>query len=67
MLTLNKKPIDFTSGFVDLHTKSYQQILNGKGFGLLDGRPAIEVVSEINHSLPKFSSKDYHPFLKKYI
>ncbi len=35
---------DFTKGFEDLHTKSYEEILAGRGFGIDDARPAIELV-----------------------
>jgi len=39
--------IDFSQGFNDLHTLSYEHILNGNGFGIDDARPAIEFVSKI--------------------
>jgi UDP-N-acetyl-2-amino-2-deoxyglucuronate dehydrogenase len=36
--------IEFSDGFTDLHTLSYQEILKGEGFGLLDARQSIEIV-----------------------
>ena len=35
-LTLDGEPIDFSDGFTDLHTKSYEEILAGRGFSLSD-------------------------------
>jgi UDP-N-acetyl-2-amino-2-deoxyglucuronate dehydrogenase len=35
--------INFTNGFTDLHTKVYQEILAGRGLGIEDARPAIEL------------------------
>jgi UDP-N-acetyl-2-amino-2-deoxyglucuronate dehydrogenase len=42
-LTLEGQEIEFSEGFTDLHTKSYQEILNGNGFGLDDARAAIQL------------------------
>lgn len=43
-LKIEGKEIEFSDGFTDLHTACYRQILEGKGFGLEDARPSIEVV-----------------------
>lgn len=63
-IKLNGKDFEFSSGFSDLHKKSYLEILKNKGFGLEDNRAAIETVSEIRTSEIR-SISDYHPFLKK--
>ena len=39
--------IDLTTGFTDLHTESYRNILSGKGFGIEDARPSIRIVEKI--------------------
>ena len=39
--------IDFSEGFTDLHTKSYQEILAGRGFGITEARAAIELAHSI--------------------
>lgn len=44
-VTVDGKSVEFSAGFVDLHTASYQAILAGNGFGLDDVRPSIEMVS----------------------
>lgn len=46
MLKVNGKEINLTDGFTDLHTKSYEEILSGRGFGLLEAEKAIKLLSE---------------------
>ena len=49
-LKINDEEIEFSDGFTDLHTTSYREILNGKGYGLKDAKNSIELVSNIrNH------------------
>jgi UDP-N-acetyl-2-amino-2-deoxyglucuronate dehydrogenase len=49
-LKLEDHEIEFSDGFTDLHTLSYQEILKGNGFGLEDARPSIELTHEIRNS-----------------
>ncbi|HTH58151.1 MAG TPA: Gfo/Idh/MocA family oxidoreductase [Cyclobacteriaceae bacterium] len=46
-LQMNGNEIEFSDGFTELHTKSYFEILAGRGFGLEDARPSIELTHEI--------------------
>jgi UDP-N-acetyl-2-amino-2-deoxyglucuronate dehydrogenase len=46
-ITVDGEEIEFSGGFADLHTRSYEEILAGRGFGLEDNRRAIETVSAI--------------------
>ena len=46
-LNMEGMEIEFSDGFTELHTNSYKDILNGNGFGVLDTRKAIEIVSNI--------------------
>mgnify|MGYP001007736645 FL=1 len=48
-ITVNGKEIEFSEGFTDLHTRSYEHILSGKGFGLEDARKSIEIVADIRN------------------
>ena len=43
-LTMNGNEIEFSDGFNDLHTVSYREILAGRGFGLSDAKPSVELV-----------------------
>ena len=64
-ITVNKNEIEFSGGFTELHTESYKNILNGKGFGLEDARSSITTVFQIRNSNPIGLKGDYHPFLNK--
>lgn len=46
-IEIDKIPLRFDNVFHDLHTTVYERILEGKGFGIEEARPSIEVVSEI--------------------
>lgn len=46
-MTVNGEEINFTDGFTDLHTKSYQEILAGRGFTIKDVAPAIALVNSL--------------------
>ena len=64
-ITVDGNEIEFSGGFTDLHTKSYEHILNGGGFGLDEAYGSIGTVSTIR-KLPAIGLKgDYHPFCKK--
>jgi len=64
-ITIEGEEIEFSGGFTDLHTLTYQDILSGGGYGLSDARTAIEIVHDIRHSDPIGLEGDYHPFAKK--
>lgn len=49
-LTMDGEDIEFSDGFTELHTKSYEAILRGEGFVLKDARPSIELVQSIRNS-----------------
>ena len=64
-ITIEGEELEFSGGFTDLHTVSYQQILKGNGYGIEAPRQAIEIVHQIRHSNPIGAKGDYHPFIKK--
>ena len=43
----DEKIINFTTDFFDLHSVSYKNILDGKGFVISDVKPSIKLVSEL--------------------
>ena len=47
-----KKEIEFSKGFTDLHTLSYQEIVAGRGFGLEDARDSVEAAFAIRNTKP---------------
>ena len=46
-LTTDDDSFDFSTGFDDLHTRVYRQILEGGGYGIEDARPSIELVHRL--------------------
>ena len=64
-ITIEGEELEFSGGFTDLHTKVYQGVLDGEGYGLDDTRQAIEIVHNIRNSNPVGLKGDYHPFAKQ--
>jgi UDP-N-acetyl-2-amino-2-deoxyglucuronate dehydrogenase len=64
-ITIEGEELEFSGGFTDLHTKVYEGILNGHGYGIEDARQAIEIVHNIRNSEQVGLKGDYHPFAKK--
>jgi len=63
-LTMDGDELEFSSGFTDLHTRVYADILAGNGFGIEEARPSLEMVYKIRTSEPVSSSDAVHPMLK---
>tara|TARA_Y100000766_G_scaffold284238_1_gene302099 strand:+ start:1521 stop:2489 length:969 start_codon:yes stop_codon:yes gene_type:complete len=63
-ITIEGEELEFSGGFVDLHTKVYKGVLEGNGYGLEDARQAIEIVHLIRKSEPIGLKGDYHPFAR---
>ncbi len=63
-ITIGDDTFEFSGGFTELHTKSYEHILSGQGFGLEDSKQAIDIVHDIRHQIPVGLKGDYHPFAK---
>lgn len=66
-ITVNGEAFEFSEGFTDLHTTSYNHILEGGGFGLDEARNSIEIVSAIRNLDPVGLTGTYHPFCEKII
>jgi UDP-N-acetyl-2-amino-2-deoxyglucuronate dehydrogenase len=61
-ITVNSEEIEFSDGFTELHTKSYQEILSGSGFGLMDAKQSIEIVHDIRNE-EVILKGEKHPFV----
>ena len=55
---------EFSEGFTELHTLSYQKILAGEGFGIAEARECINIVHDIRNAVPIGLKGDYHPLAK---
>ena len=64
-ITVDGEEIEFSGGFADLHNRSYEEILAGRGFGLEENRVAIETVAAIRTGGVAPAAGDSHPFLKR--
>jgi UDP-N-acetyl-2-amino-2-deoxyglucuronate dehydrogenase len=66
-ITVDGEEIEFSGGFADLHIRSYEEILAGRGFGLEENRTAIATVTAIRNATPLGLQGDYHPFLNRHV
>ena len=63
-IIIDGNEIEFSDGFFDLHTKSYENIINDQGFCLKDARQSIDIVHEIRNKEISSLKEDYHPLAK---
>ena len=65
-ILINNQEFEFSDGFTDLHTLSYEKILQNEGFTLKDAYPYIALCHQIRTQKPDLSVGEQHPFLKDY-
>jgi UDP-N-acetyl-2-amino-2-deoxyglucuronate dehydrogenase len=63
-ITVDGTEIEFSEGFTDLHTVVYKGVLDGKGFGLDDVRPSIELAYKMRSAAIEAPGADAHPKLR---
>ncbi len=63
-ITIDGTELEFSTGFTDLHTEVYKDIFSGKGFGLDDAKPSIEVAHTIRNNTLSKPDGNTHPFVK---
>ena len=49
-IVVDGEQLEFSEGFTDLHTRVYQEVLDGRGFGIDDARPSIELSHRIRQA-----------------
>lgn len=64
-ITVDGEEVEFSQGFTDLHTQSYENILAGNGFTIEETRPSIEAVSHIRTADIEINRGEQHPFVTK--
>jgi UDP-N-acetyl-2-amino-2-deoxyglucuronate dehydrogenase len=64
-ITIEGEELEFSGGFTDLHTQSYQRVLEDKGYGVEDNRAAIETVAVIRSKPIAVPGQFAHPYLSK--
>jgi UDP-N-acetyl-2-amino-2-deoxyglucuronate dehydrogenase len=63
-ITVDSKEIEFSEGFTDLHTRVYEETLAGRGFGIVEARPSIELTYALRTAPLSPKDECVHPFLK---
>ncbi len=64
-INVDGEEIEFSDGFTDLHTTSYQHIIDGSGFRLDVARPSIELVDTIRSASLNDDPQNAHPDLSR--
>ena len=64
-IDISGEQLEFSEGFMDLHTVSYKEILAGRGYGLIDVRPCVETVNVIRNARVVSPGADTHPYVRK--
>ena len=64
-ISIGDDELEFSGGFTDLHTQSYQNILAGIGFGIEENRSAIETVEAIRSKRIVRAGRKGHELLSK--
>jgi UDP-N-acetyl-2-amino-2-deoxyglucuronate dehydrogenase len=65
-IDIGGEQLEFSEGFTDLHTTSYQEILAGRGFGLEHARHSIETVNVIRTAkIVAPGAAEVHPHVKR--
>jgi UDP-N-acetyl-2-amino-2-deoxyglucuronate dehydrogenase len=49
-IVVDEHEVEFTDGFTDLHTRVYEDVLAGRGFGIAEARPSVELAHRIRHA-----------------
>jgi len=48
-IVVDGEEIEFSGGFTDLHTRIYEEVLAGRGFGIDVARPSVELTARIRN------------------
>lgn len=68
VINCDGEELEFSGGFTDLHTVSYQEIIAGRGYGIEDARHCIETVESIRTQKAKNAEpEEAHPMLSHLI
>jgi UDP-N-acetyl-2-amino-2-deoxyglucuronate dehydrogenase len=63
-LLIGGEEFEFSGGFTDLHTRVYENVLEGNGFGVKDAKASISLAHDIRHADVKMVKENLHPIAK---
>ena len=66
-LQLDGEEFEFSQGFTNLHTRSYENILAGNGFGIEEVKNSVSTAYHIRNEKPIGLKGEYHPLLKNIV
>lgn len=67
-ISCDGEEFEFSSGFTDLHTVSYREILSGRGFGIETVRHCLETVYQLGQATPEAPREgEAHPQLSRIV
>jgi UDP-N-acetyl-2-amino-2-deoxyglucuronate dehydrogenase len=61
VMHVNGQVIDFSDGFGDLHSLSYEHVLSGKGWRIADAAPGIALTYNLRNTYPVLNPETAHP------
>jgi UDP-N-acetyl-2-amino-2-deoxyglucuronate dehydrogenase len=64
-ITVDGTEVEFSEGFTDLHTRVYEGVLAGRGFGIDVARPSIQLVYDVRKAPVTTPGTEAHPQLLK--
>lgn len=62
-IVVDGEEVEFSEGFTNLHTVTYAEVLAGRGFGIREARPSIELTYRIRHTPVTSGRGELHPLL----
>jgi UDP-N-acetyl-2-amino-2-deoxyglucuronate dehydrogenase len=63
-ITVDGREFEFSDGFADLHTRVYEEVFAGRGFGIEDGRPAVTLTHRIRETAVTPPTSPIHPMVE---
>ncbi|QNP60953.1 Gfo/Idh/MocA family oxidoreductase [Paenacidovorax monticola] len=67
-IDISGEQLEFSDGFTDLHTVSYQEVMAGRGYGLENARHCIETVNVIRTAQPMpGAAGEIHPYAARLV
>lgn len=60
-LNIDGDEFEFSQGFTELHNKSYEEILAGRGFRISEAINCIKIVEQIRNAVPVGPDGKHHP------
>jgi UDP-N-acetyl-2-amino-2-deoxyglucuronate dehydrogenase len=64
-ITIDGAAIEFSDGFGDLHTRVYEEVMAGRGFGIADARPSIALSAAIRSAAVSSAAGQPHSRLAR--